>query len=71
MMSRNSTFGLIPFSTNSTRPTGGVTSPISTSRTSMTPNQIGSRPIATMIGNVTDSVISIMAINSMKQPRIR
>ena len=58
------------FTTNTFRPTGGVSTPISASFTETTPSQIGSKPCAAITGNMIGSVITMIAIGSMKQPRI-
>ena len=59
------------FTTNTLRPTGGVSTPISASFTDTTPSQIGSKPALTITGNMIGSVITMMAIGSMKQPSTR
>ena len=58
------------FTTKTFSPTGDVSTPISASFTDTTPSQMGSKPCACMTGNMIGSVITMMAIGSMKQPRM-
>jgi hypothetical protein len=55
--------------TNRLKPIGGVTSPISTTSTMKTPNQMGSKPAAITSGKVIGIVMRIMATLSSTQPR--
>ena len=48
-----------------------MSTPISASLTETTPSQIGSKPASFMTGNMIGSVITMIAIGSMKQPRTR
>src|SRR5260370_2001181 len=57
------------FTTNTFRPTGGVSTPISASFTETTPSQIGSKPCAAITGYMIGSVLTMIPIGSMKQPR--
>ena len=50
MVARGTSFAT-PFIINTFMPTGGVISPISNTITMTTPNQIGSYPMRSMIGN--------------------
>ena len=68
-MSFSGTSPLVPLSTKSTMPTGGVISPSSTMMTRKMPNQIGSKPSAVTSGKVTGRVISIIEIDSTNMPR--
>ena len=57
--------------TNTLSPTGGVSTPISASLTDTTPSQMGSNPDSFITGNMMGSVITMIAMGSMKQPRMR
>ena len=61
---------LIDCSTNSTKPTGGVTSAISTSSTMKMPNQTGSIPTFWIIGSTMVVVSTIIETPSSAVPRI-
>ena len=51
-------------------PTGGVINPISMSKTTITPNQMGSNPIDFTIGIIKGTVITIAELISKNIPRI-
>ncbi len=51
-------------------PTGGVIIPISISRVTMIPNQMGSNPKLVIIGKVIGSVINSSDMPSKKHPKI-
>ena len=51
-----------------TRPNGGVTSPISTPMTVMTPNQIRSTCMASSVGSTSGSTISMIETESTTVP---
>ena len=54
--------------TNTDRPNGGVSSPISTATTVTTPNQIRFRPSCSAIGSISGSMMSRMEDESMMVP---
>ena len=56
--------------TNRFRPTGGVTSAVSTNKIIMMPNQIGSKPSLNITGAMIGMVVIIIDKVSMKQPKI-
>jgi hypothetical protein len=62
--------GAIPCITNKLSPTGGVIRPISILMVMITPNQIGSKPAAVIIGYNIGAVISMIATGGKKHPAI-
>ncbi len=62
--------GAIPCITNKLSPTGGVIRPISILMVIITPNQIGSKPAAVIIGYNIGAVIRMIATGGKKQPAI-
>ncbi len=58
------------FTTKTFSPTGGVSTPISASLTETTPSHMGSKPCACITGYMIGRVITMIAIGSMKQPRM-
>ena len=63
------TSGATPLMTNTFKPTGGVSSPISVALTTRIPNQIGSKPSFTINGKKIGTVSKIIAMVSITQPR--
>ena len=61
-------FPLIVCSTNRLKPTGGVTSAISTSKTRKMPNQTGSKPACLIIGMTMTVVSTIIEMPSSAVP---
>ena len=62
--------GAIPWITNKLSPTGGVIRPISILMVIITPNQIGSKPAAVIIGYKIGAVIRMIATGGKKHPAI-
>src|SRR5688572_22005483 len=67
-MARVGTCGSRVLSTNRFMPTGGLIRPISTTTTMSTPNQIGSRPMATISGKKIGTVSRIIDSSSIAVP---
>lgn len=63
------TFLATPRTTKTLRPTGGVIIPISITMTTMTPNQIGSKPRLMMTGNTIGIVMASIERPSMNMPK--
>jgi hypothetical protein len=60
-----------PYMTNTFIPTDGVTSDISSISVTMMPNHMGLNPYASINGRKLDMVSNIIAIISMRLPRIK
>ncbi len=66
----NGTSGATPLMMNTLIPTGGVITPMSVTKTIMTPNQIGSKPNLVTRGKRMGTVNIIKASESIKHPAI-